>query len=781
MTPRPRILDEVGAELVRAARADEAAARARRGWLARIPRAVVLGFGAALLLAAGAVAAGLVIGRDDPIPPAPADQVPAELAPVPGTAKLNELNVPDPDGGPAWDVRTSRSTTGAVCATVGQVLDGELGLVGLDRRFRALPAGAADTCSTPQPHGATLAGARAFQGGGRLSALTVVNGVAAPDVREVIAVGGGRTQRLKLGPDHAFLAIFKGSPDQLRPRVVLTDATGKTTTLRFADTGEYLAPDPSGGAPWTVRRETVRVQSGLRCVQAQRQRGPDSPTPLPAHSGVVNFSPPSVPLRCGAQDRAFLDVRRFVPFNQRSGQTSWWGLNAARTIAWGAAPPGAVVELQAPGPARRIAVDERTHAFVVILDGHVDPRTVRLTVDGRPLTPLTGVTGRRGNPLEPAPATPPAWRSVASVVERVAIPDPFVADRATVRIARQADDPTGGAAWRLRSWRAGQNAKLPSNGPNQEREFRCFQIGHPGPGGTLVLPQPGGRDRTLDLARDAYCNGPKWLAKHAGGAISRVEVDDPLSAHARPLRTVVAGLLGAGVRSAELLGAGAPRPLALGPDGTFLLVVPGDEAFGELRVRQTRTDGTVRTSRANDLAAPCRLQPGRNVRVADPDGGPPWVYGRSSIGDRSCAFTARAIAGRLAYLNPEDATVMFGPGSYSSAPPGTRSRRPSRKPRLRFGVSGPGSEPAWTGPDAPPLAPQIARRTLPGRTIVTGEAPPDVVTVTIRTPRDVRTVKPVGGLFMAVYDGAFYTGEIVVTGRRADGTTLTERQPATYR
>ena len=119
--------------------------------------------------------------------------MPLELRPVAGSARLNGLDVPDPDGGPAWDVRTSRSQTGAVCATVGQVLDGELGLVGLDRRFRALPAGAADTCSTPQRRGATLAGARAFRGGGSLSPLTVVNGVAAPAVRRAIAVAGGRT------------------------------------------------------------------------------------------------------------------------------------------------------------------------------------------------------------------------------------------------------------------------------------------------------------------------------------------------------------------------------------------------------------------------------------------------------------------------------------------------------------------------------------------------------------------------------------------------------------
>jgi hypothetical protein len=88
--------------------------------------------------------------------------------------------------------------------------------------------------------------------------------------------------------------------------------------------------------------------------------------------------------------------------------------------------------------------------------------------------------------------------------------------------------------------------------------------------------------------------------------------------------------------------------------------------------------------------------------------------------------------------------------------------------------------PARSGATTTPLAPQVARRTLPGRTLVTGSAAPDIVSVTIRTPRDVRTVKPVDGLFMAVYDGAFYTGEVVAIGHRRDGSTVTRRQPATY-
>jgi hypothetical protein len=261
-----RILDELGEELVRAARAAEAepayaqqAARGRRRPLVRVPRTVLISLASLLLLAAAAVAATLVIGRGDPIPPAPAGAVPRELRPVPGTERLSHLDVADPDGGPAWDIRISRSTTGAVCMAVGQLLEGQLGIVGLDRRFRALPTGAADTCSTPQRIGATLASARAYRGAADPSAagavhdLTAIAGVAAPAVQRVTVVAGGRRIPVRLADGGAFLALVSGLPEQLRPRVVLTDGSGRATTLRFADTGEYLAPDPTGGTPWTLR------------------------------------------------------------------------------------------------------------------------------------------------------------------------------------------------------------------------------------------------------------------------------------------------------------------------------------------------------------------------------------------------------------------------------------------------------------------------------------------------------------------------------------------------
>jgi hypothetical protein len=767
-----RILDELGAELARAAHAAEAGER-RPPRRRRLPRAAVLGVAAFLLLAAVAVAATLVIGRGDPIPPAPAGAVPRELQPVPGTAHLNGLDVPDPDGGPAWDVRTSRSITGATCETVGQVMDGELGIVGLDRRFRALPPGAADTCSTPQRTGATLAGARAFRGGGALHPITVVNGVVAPGVRRAVATAGGRSVTMKVGPDGAFLAIFRGTPEQLRPLVRLTEANGHLTTLRFADTGEYLTPDPTGGAPWTLKRDTHKVAPGLRCIIAQRERGPDSPQVLPQGSGAFVFGPASVPTRCGRAGSAFFAVKRFVPQNRHSWHAYYWSLNPSRTIAWGAAPSArSVVRASAAGvAARRVAVDPRSHGFAAVFDGRVDPRSVRITIDGHAQHADAGVVNRRGGRLAPEPV--PAWRSIASALAKSTnIAEPFVPDRSTVKIVRTATDPTGGPAWALRTWTTHIDPRSRIS-PGMSRELRCFAPGLPAAGGGLRWPLAGGRSRALGFTQaDSLCNDVHYLSTTPAGPAVQTLVDQAGSAAPRPVRVIVSGLLGAGVRSAQLLGAGAPRDLGLGRDGAFLVVLGPDQAGRPLRIRLVRANGAVELSRAEGLQAPCRLSAADSVRVADPDGAAPWAAGSSQVGKRQCHYVSQVVDGRLAWVDEQKALVRFGPGVFFT---GTGAQV-ARRAVATIDRNGPGEGPQR--PQGPPSPAQVARRTLPGRTFISGVVRADVRSITLRTPRDVRTLTPAGGTYLAVYDGAFYGGEIVVIAHLRDGRDVTIRQPA---
>lgn len=785
MRQRPAILDELGRELVRAARADEARGSTAERILG-LPRAVVIWLLVLLGLAAVAAAASLVLGRGDPIPIGDAGAVPVELRPAAGTSRLNALDVPDPDGGPAWDVRTSRSQTGAVCATVGQVYDGEFGLLGLDRLFRPLPAGAADTCSVAQPSGATLAGARAFRGGGRFGDVTVVSGVAAAGVRSAVTIAAGRTVRMRLGPDHAFLAVLRGLPEQVLPRLVLTEASGRRTTLRFADTGEFTAPDPSGQSPWRLRYTMGR--DGLRCVKAERIPG----------AGVGSVT---VPKHCGPAGQPFVAIRRFVPEvpswlrpgrggrrGMGSPATYRWDLHPARTIVWGSVQrAGASVVLTGGGAARRLRVDAGggrdplpagvgtaqtgRGGYLAVLDGHVDPRDLRVTVDGRPVVP-----GRTYDPIGRPITQPrvPAWRSVAAVARRSRPAPPRVVPR-SMSVGRRADDPAGGRPWTLRTWKA----RMPDVLSRDGRVAACFAVGVED-GGRLVEPLAGAKHRIVGTSPpDASCVEPGRAGTPVAAPEAKTFVDDIASAAPRPVRVVVAGLLGEAARSAQLLGAGAPRPLALGPNGTYLAVLGPRRAGATLRIRAVGRDGVARTSRAalegfipGDRCVPL---PGQSVRVADPGGGPPWTIGRGRADGLKCRYGARLIAGRPAVVSEERNWIAFGPHEVEILLARNPRPRPRNRPLVvrisdpRFGSQG--STPA-------PAGVRIARRTLPGRSVITGSASGDVTSLTLRTPRDVRTLRPgPSGLFLAVYDGVFYSGHIHATAHMRDGRTVTQTFP----
>jgi hypothetical protein len=73
--------------------------------------------------------------------------------------------------------------------------------------------------------------------------------------------------------------------------------------------------------------------------------------------------------------------------------------------------------------------------------------------------------------------------------------------------------------------------------------------------------------------------------------------------------------------------------------------------------------------------------------------------------------------------------------------------------------------------------PQIQRRTLEGHTIIIARAEPDVVSVTLATPSDVRTLRPGGPqhVFIVVYDGQFFRGAITATILLRDGRTVTQQ------
>ncbi len=55
-----------------------------------------------------------------------------------------------------------------------------------------------------------------------------------------------------------------------------------------------------------------------------------------------------------------------------------------------------------------------------------------------------------------------------------------------------------------------------------------------------------------------------------------------------------------------------------------------------------------------------------------------------------------------------------------------------------------------------------------------------MTSITLRTPRDVRTIRPApGGAFIAVYDGPFYGGAVRATAHLRGGGVVTRSSPVT--
>src|SRR4051794_2957808 len=130
MAERLRALEELGEEFERVA----SAARRGRG---RPRRVLVLAVLLAILAAAVALAAtGVLTGEPVSNPPGARFTPTAGVGtPLPGTARLLDLRVRDPDGGAPWGMRTVRTTRGMGCAQIGRLLGDGLGVLGQDGAF----------------------------------------------------------------------------------------------------------------------------------------------------------------------------------------------------------------------------------------------------------------------------------------------------------------------------------------------------------------------------------------------------------------------------------------------------------------------------------------------------------------------------------------------------------------------------------------------------------------------------------------------------------------------
>ena len=753
---------------------------------ARVPRRTLV-FAALLVLALGGVAAAaILISQGAPLPAPHVQDLRSSGVPLPGSVRLAGLDAPDPDSSALpWDIRLSRTNDGETCSAVGQVFDGQFGIVGLDHVFRALPLGGVDACGVDSPDGPVLAGARVFVGTNAQEARTVVNGVAGEGARSVMAYGPEGARELRLGPEGSFITVYRGYVEEVRPRVVVVTRDGHSHTIAFAASSAFETPDPEGGSPWQVSGE-AQLSPGAypdeNCAQASRELGPADPS---------HFSAALTPEVCGrlGQQPLFVLMRRFVPPTKSEADFSGrvpqhdealsfpWGPNPPRTLVYGAAAPRvASLTLSGDGPARSLPIDPHGGAFLAVLDGHVDPRSLTLTARLRSGQTLTYTHSANllsyynNRPLAEAPV--PAYRE--PLPESATQLPPFETPLpASVRQTLHAADPAGGPTWALRSWQGLPNPHIDGGSGIGSEHSICLSVGVLR-GGVLVEPGLDSSGRPLSSAKDydillGGCTQPKSVDRI--GHLLQVQgyVDRPFTYAPKPARTVVFGLLPAGATDAALLGAGAPRHLQLDRNDAFLAVLAGRYWDAALRLSY-RLHGRIVGSGPAPRSVPATLP---QARAPDPDGGAPWGIASS----RECATAiGRIVDGRLAYIDELSGALMSGDSMTNWSSECFRGPNGASR-QVAFQVSPVEARASLPGDRTPALTPpQIERRTLPGRTIIAGTAKADVASITLATPRDVRTLVPSGAshAFIVVYDGQFFRGAITAVIHLHDGRNITE-------
>jgi hypothetical protein len=772
MSERPRALEALGVELDRVARRTLAGSSRRRRTSQPLG---VLAVVVALLVLAAVAAAAVLITSGSPLPAPHAQDLESGGVPLPASVRLAGLDAPDPQAGaPPWDVRLSRTRAGETCTAVGQVLNGEFGIVGLDHVFRVLPLGGVDACGFQSAADPVLAGARVFSGSSSMQARTVVNGVAGAGARAVTAYGPEGARALRLGPDGSFITVYRGYVEEVRPRIVVIDADGARHTVAFAQSLAFEVADPGGGAPWQVSGEADLEPNAYPdedCVQATRVH--DRLNPSFAGGSLT----PEVCGRLGVNP-LIVSMRRFVPgTGERTGFP--WGQNPPRTLVYGIAAPRVTgLTLSGAGAPRALPIDPHGDVFLAVLDGHVDPRS--LTLSARLRDGDTVSYRHSANLLSFRTNQPEVQAAVPAYREPTASPPPSYppfelplagTQRETVRV----QDPAGGPQWVLRSWQGLPNPKAPGALAEGQAHIYCFEFGVLA-GGELVLPRTGGTPipwaspgTSMMGSEEERCNGTGILARKGPLFSAVTYLADPYAYAPHPLRTVVSGQLPPGASKPLLLGAGAPRPLQADANLAFLIVLPGRYWKTPLHVAYT-LDGRIVGLPKHGMAASTKSpSTAPEARAPDPDGGAPWGFLV-----RTSGFNAfgRIVDGRLADIEEARGTVISQAVEFGS---GVR-QAPGERQQVLFNSQTVGVE-GGLDMSAPALTPpEIERRTLPGRTIITGVAQPDVASITLTTPSDVRTLRPSGPrhVLIAVYDGAFYQGLSSATIRLRDGQTITE-------
>lgn len=352
----------------------------------------------------------------------------------------------------------------------------------------------------------------------------------------------------------------------------------------------------------------------------------------------------------------------------------------------------------------------------------------------------------------------------------------------SMRIELRAGDPDGGVPWAIRSYVAvvvGHSTRM-----------HCSQLGR-------VLHGRFGWIDGSNVFRPAGLESFGQAPAVCGDA--EPGVHQPPRFDARTLvrgidgprpslgTAVVWGMAGRGAERVEVRLSGRSETPRLEGRGAFLV-------FGRKAPHRDEATATFTYRGGETRRAPERQHPfppngpaiNRNgspragavellARAPDPAGGLPYGFGgvRSDRDGFCVGQPQRVVGDRVGNVDFDLGTFAesFFPVTECSLPNDPRLEKHPVGAYYMFSDGGIAAEDEGEGAAAHRA--RVERRTLPGTSIVAGTARADVRSLTIATPRDVRTIVPSSPAhgYIAVYDGGFPTGKIVTTAHFADGTS----------
>ncbi len=365
-------------------------------------------------------------------------------------------------------------------------------------------------------------------------------------------------------------------------------------------------------------------------------------------------------------------------------------------------------------------------------------------------------------------------------------------DQGSVRLAARTADPAGGPDWVVRVF----EGRTP-RGRAGAAHMRCTQLGREVQGRFGWID---GANTFRPVTLQSLSGAPQdCRSRRAGGGFAPVLklatlLDRPASPEPAVRGSVAWGAVGSEPGPVVLTTNGHARRLA--PDrgtGAFIEVFGPARSLADARLRTGSPEGRsialvnrdALPSAAVSLSYLQRVRPrdlevewGETAVIArspDPGGGPSWAA--TAARRRGTRIWCSGAMGNLVGGHVGDIERHLGllyeapPGLGSAACDGSGGL--SRRWPVSLVPEGNSYNPIRVSAGA------SAQRLLAGRTVLWGRADPAVASVTIRTPRDVRTLEPSGpahGL-MAVYDGSFPEGSAEIAVRFKDGSTTKATAP----